>query len=132
MVYRYWVSAISSIWNSTDNWSLVSGGLGGASVPDTTNIAVFDSSGLGMCTLNTTVNTGGLEVRAGFTGIINQNNYRIEVGEYGALFGDGIFHGGGADIRVRGNFFIGSNSDFTSTDMTLSCDSTLMINLGEE
>lgn len=129
-IYRYWVSAISSIWDSTDNWSMTSGGPGGASVPDTTNIAVCDSSGLGTCTLDTTVNTGGLQLRSGFTGIFNQNNYGIRIGSYGANFSDGVFHGEGANIRVTGDTYIGNNSDFTSTDATLSCDSTLLIQEG--
>ena len=50
MANRYWVAATASVWDNTANWSTTSGGSGGASVPISTDTAIFDDSGLGACT----------------------------------------------------------------------------------
>lgn len=41
MADRYWVAAASN-WNDTANWSTTSGGSGGASIPGSSDVAIFD------------------------------------------------------------------------------------------
>ena len=45
-VDRYWVAVATSNWNNTANWSTMSGGAGGASVPTANESAVFDANGI--------------------------------------------------------------------------------------
>ena len=40
---RYWVAATSSNWDNTANWSTTNGGTGGASVPLTGDVAIFNA-----------------------------------------------------------------------------------------
>lgn len=44
MANRFWVPGGSGYFNNTNNWSLTSGGSGGASVPTAGNVAVFDEN----------------------------------------------------------------------------------------
>lgn len=53
---RFWVG--NGNWSATANWSASSGGAGGATVPGTSDRAVFDANS-GDCTVNANVNCGG-------------------------------------------------------------------------
>lgn len=65
MAARYWVTGGTSNWNSTTNWSTTSGGSSGASVPGTTDDAIFDgNSGIGNVIIN--INTANI-ISADFT-----------------------------------------------------------------
>ncbi len=44
MADRYWVGVTTAAWNVITSWSATSGGLPGASVPTTTDNAIFDSA----------------------------------------------------------------------------------------
>ena len=70
MANRYWVGG-SGAWNNsnTTNWSTSSGGSGGASIPGSTDTAIFDaSSGGGTVTVESSQpNVGGFN-STGFTG----------------------------------------------------------------
>jgi hypothetical protein len=69
----YWVApAGAQVWNDPQNWSLTSGGSGGAGVPGLSDDAIFDSNGVGDCLVDIT----GLEVESltfetGFGGLID-------------------------------------------------------------
>ena len=52
MADKFWVSTIASNWNNTANWSLSSGGPGGAPVPVQADTAYFDSSARGPCSVD--------------------------------------------------------------------------------
>ena len=67
---RFWVAASTSNWNNTANWSTTSGGAGGASVPGTTEVAIFNANGAGNCNLDIAPTVGGITVN-GYTGTIN-------------------------------------------------------------
>ncbi|HMV09118.1 MAG TPA: hypothetical protein PK325_13410 [Cyclobacteriaceae bacterium] len=67
---RFWVSASTSNWNNTANWSTTSGGAGGASVPGATEVAIFNANGLGNCNLDIAPTVAGITVN-GYTGTIN-------------------------------------------------------------
>jgi len=63
---RYWVGAAAGVWNSTANWSLMSGGPGGEQVPLSTHTVVFDGGSLSSATVNTNVTISSLTI-AGFS-----------------------------------------------------------------
>ncbi len=120
---RYWVSAGSSNWRNTVNWSHTSGGPGGAPVPTPHNVCIFDSGGNGNCTLDASAYVYGLHVD-GYSGTISQNNKEIVCNF--ASFWSGSFIGDGSNIRAITSFGVGRSCDFTSTDGTLSCDGTFL------
>lgn len=123
--FRYWVSPALSNWNNVANWSTVSGGPGGASVPDSSKIVVFDTNGVGSCQIDAQVSVKGLFEYFGYPGRVSQNSNEIVIDTIGGFFDGGSFDGTNSDIRVRGDLYIG-NCDFTSTDRTLSCDQTFI------
>jgi hypothetical protein len=69
----YWVAPSGAqLWNDPQNWSLTSGGSGGAGVPGLGDDAFFDSNGAGDCFVDIT----GLEVESltfepGYSGLID-------------------------------------------------------------
>lgn len=125
---RYWISGVPGNWTDSANWSAFSGGPGGASIPIYDTTAIFDSNGIGNCSLDASAWIAGLRLSSGYTGTLSQNNYEILAGDAGASFLDGTFQGSGNDIRVSGNLSIGGSCQFISTDSTLACDSTFTIN----
>src|SRR6185437_10454659 len=101
---KYWVSSSSSNWNKSANWSLSSGGAGGAGVPGVGDIANFDSNGLGNCSIDAAANVAGINVAALYTGTISQNNNAITVGTSNAIFSGGTFSGGNGALNFNGTF----------------------------
>jgi len=93
---RYWVNVAASNWNNTANWSTVSGGAGGASVPGSGDIAIFDANALGGCAIDANVNVLGFTISAGYTGLISQGANTITIGSSNFSQADGLFLGGSA------------------------------------
>ncbi len=118
---RYWVSAGSSTWNTTANWSTTSGTGSGASVPGTSDVAIFDGAGgfTGNCTFDVNVSVAAMTVSAGYTGTIAQSTFTFTLGTTASSFSDGIFSGGNNSITSNGNFTI-SGTAFTSTSGTFT------------
>ena len=123
---RYWVAGAPGNWTDTSNWSASSGGAGGVSIPIVDTTAIFDSNGLGTCTIDASVWIDGLQLSTGFTGTLSQNSNEMLIGDGGASFLDGTFQGGGDDIQVEGDLVVGGSCLFTSTDTTLGFDSTFL------
>jgi len=119
MAFKHWISNIASNWDNTGNWSLFTGGSSGAPVPGPADTAIFDSSGIGSCVLDTTMNILGIRMESGYNGIFDQEGYPIFIGDSGARFDDGMFQGETADMSVSGSFYTGLTS-FISTEGTLS------------
>ncbi|MBL4652533.1 MAG: DUF3494 domain-containing protein [Flavobacteriales bacterium] len=119
---KYWVASSTGNWNDVNNWSTSSGGTGGASVPSTIELAVFDSSGLGNCSMNVLVSIGGIDVQSGYTGVINQvTSNVVHFKALGAIFSGGTFIGGTGIIASDKSLSI-SGTNFTSTSGTLVID----------
>src|ERR1700733_13907090 len=98
---RFWISAISSNWNNTANWSTTSGGAGGASVPGIGDDVNFDNLGLGSCTIDIPVSLKTITVTSLYTGTISQGTNSVStVGA--ASFSGGTFTGGSANITIGG------------------------------
>ncbi|MCB9230490.1 MAG: hypothetical protein H6581_02430 [Bacteroidia bacterium] len=86
---RYWVAAASSTWNDPNNWSLTQGGPAGASVPASSDAAIFDGSGPGDCLIDVPVAIAALTLN-GYNGVIDLNTFPFVVtGAANNLFASG-------------------------------------------
>ncbi|HEY2348169.1 MAG TPA: hypothetical protein VGH64_04090, partial [Puia sp.] len=117
---RYWISAIASNWNNIANWSNVSGGAGGFSVPVAGDNVTFNNVRRGNCTIDIAVNISNLTINAGYTGTITQGAHAIIISN-DAVFSAGHFLGGSSNFTIGGNFTL-SGTNFTSTSATLEID----------
>jgi len=88
MANRFWTGAVNGgtgTWDTSDttNWSTTSGGAGGASVPTTSDQALFDAnSGAGICTLGADVVCSVFNL-TGYTGTVNFATFKIGVAASG-------------------------------------------------
>jgi hypothetical protein len=119
---RFWVSILPSNWNNTANWSNVSGGGGGSSVPGPADDVNFDNGGIGNCTIDATVSVKSITVSALYLGNITQGANPITTVNAGTFSG-GIFSGGSSNITIGGIFTL-SGTTFTSTSAILELDNT--------
>src|ERR1051326_3490735 len=129
---RFWVgTGANTNWNNTANWSTTSGGAGGASVPTSSDVAVFNGSGIVNCTINASVSVSTFSVTSGYTDTISQGSNTITANNAGgtSIFSGGVFLGGSADITINGNLTI-SGTKFTSTSGTLNIRSDFTFSSG--
>jgi hypothetical protein len=104
-------------------------GSGGASVPGSGDVAIFDGGDhagtkSGNCTINAAVNVAGFTVSSSYAGTISQGANTITIGTSNASFSVGTFTGGSAAITVNGTFTL-AGATFTSTSGTLTLASTV-------
>ncbi|HEY4289806.1 MAG TPA: T9SS type A sorting domain-containing protein [Puia sp.] len=123
MAARYWVSVASSNWNNTANWSNVSGGPGGFSVPGASDDVSFDGNGIGSCLIDAVVNVKSITVAALYIGTISQGTNTISTVN-AASFSGGIFAGGSGNITFGGGFTL-AGTIFTSTSGILEIDNPI-------
>lgn len=98
---RFWVAGSAGNWNDPANWSTISGGAGGASVPGAANTAIFNANGLGNCTLDIAPTVAALTVN-GYTGTIDLNgNTLITTGANTLASGTFINSGGPAFLTLN-------------------------------
>ncbi len=110
---RYWVGGTGN-WSDTNHWSLTSGGPGGASVPTTNQLAIFNSaSGTGTATINVPANIKGLSILAGTTMTIAEGTNLFTVGTAGWEQKGGTYTGGSGTLTVNGTFLL-TNGTFTA------------------
>jgi len=116
---RYWVGQTPSGWNIPANWSLTSGGAGGAGVPGASDMAIFDNAFNGNCIVDGAVNVLGIRIN-GYTGAITQNGFAIVMGTYGYTQHSGTFLGGTDDITIGSvGAFVLTGGVFTSSSGSL-------------
>ena len=108
---RYWVGGTAN-WDTTagTKWAYTSGGVGGASVPDTTNDVFFDaSSGSGNTTFSLSTNIKSLDM-TGYTGTLTHSAGQI------LTF---LSNGGTNIVKFAGTYILGdpvtSEIDFDAT-----------------
>jgi hypothetical protein len=86
MANKYWVTGGTGNWNSTTNWSLLSGGVSGAPVPSTIDAVILDaSSGAGSVTLDISPDIQTLTC-TGFTGTLAFGTNTISLNSTGTVF----------------------------------------------
>jgi hypothetical protein len=117
---RFWISILPSNWNNAANWSNVSGGVGGFSVPGSGDAVNFNALGLGNCTIDAPLNVLNFTVAVGYTGTISQGANTILINN-NASFSGGSISGGSANISVLGNFTV-AGTLFTATSAILEFD----------
>ncbi|MFH1602072.1 MAG: hypothetical protein ABIB61_03900 [Candidatus Shapirobacteria bacterium] len=131
---RYWVGGSDGAnTNNTANWSASSGnacGLGGgASVPGSSDVAIFNPDCTNGATINSALNVAGMDINTGYTGTIAQaSGITITVGSSDWIQDAGDFNGGDAYIDVNDDFTLNSGADFTSTSNELKVSGNLTIN----
>jgi hypothetical protein len=116
---RYFVG--TGNWNTTDRWSLTTGGGTGASVPGANDNAIFDGSS-GDCTINAAANVLGMLLDAGYGSTVTQSGtYTINVGTNHYTQNNGTFVGGsGAFTIASKGKFIQTAGSFTAPSAMLS------------
>jgi hypothetical protein len=83
---HYWVGTTNNNFSNANNWALTSGGTGGtATVPSTTDTAIFDGNGLVDLTVDATETIYRLSVTSGYTNKFTfTNNIQLTVCTLGA------------------------------------------------
>jgi hypothetical protein len=116
---RFWIGG-SGNWSDTSHWAASSGGGGGLSAPDNTQVAYFDSlSGGGTCTVDGVVNVQALQFSAGNNTTLSAVTYAITA--TGLNLASGAFNGGSGIVDINGNVVItGGNFTSTSGDLRVS------------
>jgi PKD repeat protein len=120
-VSRYWVNNTSGVWDNTSNWSTSSGGSSGASVPASSTGVFFDSSGIGLCTVNTDASVQSLSMTDG-TMDFNGNTFSIanscNISENALILKSGLNN---SLIHIGGNFsLVGKSSSYMDLLATAS------------
>lgn len=84
-------------WNNTANWSVATGGPGGASVPGVGDLAVFTSDGNGNCSLTANQTVGAISIST-YTGVIDLKGFTLTVSDatLASYFSTGTFSNTGA------------------------------------
>lgn len=95
-------------WNNSANWSAVSNGASGASVPDLFDMVFFDGAGgnNGSCLLTSAITVAGIQFSNVYSGNLDLNGYQLTIGSGGAIIAGGGVTGNGATIIVNGNIAI--------------------------
>ena len=122
---RYWVASSTGNWNSTANWSTTSGGVSGASVPGSSDIAIFDGGKgyNGNCTINSTVSVAGIQMTTttiastvyNYSGTISKGSSSLTIGANGILVNYGTFNGGTSDFSCTGSVSLGGGTFISTT-----------------
>lgn len=129
---RYWIATTTANWNSTSNWSTTSGGSGGASVPSTSDIAIFDGNGSGRCDINANASVLHFDIRATYSDtIVQQSSRTITTGGSFHLSG-GVFVGGNSNINLGSGFILDSNAFYINTSATLNVRGIITIEDGDD
>ncbi len=105
---RYWVGSAGGSWNSTANWSTSQSACGantGASVPTSSDLAVFNASCTNSAALDSTVTVLGFSIAAGYSGTLTQGaGIGITVGASGWAQAGGTFTGSTGTFTLNGAF----------------------------
>ena len=135
---RFWVGAANASTNLTSSWSTVSGGASGASVPGTSDVAVFDGGVANNGNTNAKIDVAfsvlGISITSGYTQTITQNaGIAVTIAASGYTQNGGTFAGSSGNISVGGSFNW-TGGTFTNSGVTiftysvtnsLTCNGTL-------
>src|SRR5205085_12316649 len=100
--FRFWVGRTNTDWNNTDNWSIVSQGPGGASVPGVADQVVFDwASPPNDCILNEDATVDQFNMS---NGLFSAGSFSITINNNFSL-SDGTISLGSGALNARGNTF---------------------------
>lgn len=102
---RYWVASSTASWSS-NNWSSSSGAAAdGIGPPLAGQVAIFNGSGIGDCTVDKAVTIDAIRLNTGYTGTLDLNNNTFDVnGSNNNTLDDGII----TDLTNNSTFVINS------------------------
>src|SRR5262245_61442483 len=97
---RFWVGTLpNNNWNNAANWSLTSGGAGGASVPGAADAAIFNAGGNVDCNIDVAVTIQSLQIQNTYIHTISQNGNNVTItGAIGMTMAAGIWVGGSGNL----------------------------------
>ena len=72
------------LWSTAGNWQ-------GGVVPGANDVATFDGSAVGNCTIDTTVNVAGIDITSGYTGTVSMTQTPGADGTGGTITHDGSY-----------------------------------------
>jgi hypothetical protein len=116
---KRWTAASNGSWTDGAKWT--PGGM-----PTASDIVIFDNSSPFNCTIDANAVAAGIDITAGYTGVITQGAFSVTSGASGFNVSGGQFQGGVFIIDVNGPFFMsGGTFVSTSLDMQVSGDFTV-------
>ena len=118
---RYWVGASGAAWNTTDSWSTSSGGSNGASVPGTSDTAIFDSGDTDNCTLTAAVSVTAINMKSGYTGTVDAAGNNITTSSTVDVTGGTLEIDSSSILAVTGVLTVDGGT-LTATDGTIDAD----------
>lgn len=98
---RYWVGAANDRFEKSSNWSTMTRGAGGASVPTSSDVAIFTYSG-GTVRLRSAVSVAGILFASNWTGSLLQGTGTLAIGSTGLRMGSGTLVGSNVAITDAG------------------------------
>ena len=123
---RYWVGASSAAWNTTDSWSTSSGGSNGASVPGTSDTAIFDSGDTDNCTLTAAVSVTAINMKSGYTGTVDAAGNNITTSSTVDVTGGTLEIDSSSILAVTGALTVDGGT-LTATDGTIDADNSVTL-----
>ncbi len=116
----------NSLWDNAANWST-------ATVPTSTDVAIFSASSSNAAAIDTNVNVLGIVVTSTYAGTITQDTgYSVTIGSsgYGQSGGTFIGSANASDTITVNGSFMQSGGTFTSTAGTLAVAGNLTLSAG--
>ncbi|OGY30728.1 MAG: hypothetical protein A2805_03410 [Candidatus Andersenbacteria bacterium RIFCSPHIGHO2_01_FULL_46_36] len=105
---RYWVGSVGGNFNDGANWAAADPASctgGGASVPGTADIAIFDADCDNDATMDATISVAGININTGYTGSISPSSaISITVGSSGFVQASGTFTSTAGTMAISGPF----------------------------
>lgn len=123
---KFWVApGASGNWSTAANWSLTSGGAGGAGAPTAAQNAVFDGGSTASCNMNTlAIFVNNITVNAAYTGTISQP------AATSVLVTTGNVTIGGGTVSMPGTLVFNGNFDQTGGTVSVGTSITSTAILG--
>ena len=118
---RYWVAPSSGNWNNSMNWSTNSGGAPGASVPGSSDQAIFNNGSVQNCTMDVTTYVGRITIQGNYGGIITVNPF-IDLTMDIFTQASGVFSCADGNVDMYGGFNL-SAGVFNATTGTMKIGS---------
>ena len=125
---RYWVGASGAAWNTTDSWSTSSGGSNGASVPGSSDTAIFDSGDTDNCTLTAAVSVTAINMKSGYTGTVDAAGNNITTSSTVDVTGGTLEIDSSSILAVTGALTVDGGT-LTATDGTIDADNYVTLSI---
>jgi hypothetical protein len=116
----------STTWTDTANWSITSGGAGGAAAPGATNTVYFDGNGLGNAQLGSAQSVASIVMASGYTGTLGFGTSTLTVGGTADLRSGGSFTGSTGGVVMGATATLTPPASGTIPTLTISGGTTTL------